>query len=384
MSTVLTRLHGHHDRLLELIYHTTVDARQWPVFMRKLVELIDGRSARMLFMDASARRVDNSFKVNIDEDYHQQYVDYFVNKCPWRPELSGKPDSRMYSTFLDFACDQDSYHATEFYNDWARPQGIEHGMLGTVACRDDHTVQLLVQRTGEPGHFTRAELAYVDTLVPHIRRALELQRRLDLERAGSSIAQQAAEARALPFLVLDSRLRVIYLSERAEKLLARHSELRVRNDRLRCSDPTLGVRLRQILKDTAAAADDSWEKAGGSLMAPDQLGHVLELIVYPLHPAYRGLFSTGDAHLAVYLNGDATSLRLDRRLIRMRFNLTSAETELAESLINGIGLEDHAKRRRTSIHTVRTQSKTLLAKTGCSRQGQLLPKLFPYVCASGS
>ena len=372
MSAVLKRLHGHHDHLLELIYHTAVDAQQWPVFMRRLVDRTDGRSARILFMDANASSVRNSFKVNIDDGYHQQYVDHFVNTCPWRPELAYKSKGRLYSTFLDFTCDQKGYHATEFYNDWAGPQGIEHGMLGTVAYRDNHTVQLLVQRTVEPGHFTRGEIAYVSTLVPHIRRALELRRRLDAEQTKRSLAQQAAEARTLPFLLLDSQLRVIYFSDCAKTVLDRHSELDLRNDRLFCSDPTLGARLRQLLLDTAA----------GSLLAPDKLARVLELIVYPLHPAYDGVFANGDAHVVVYLNDETMAHRLDRRLIRARFKLTSAETELAESLINGVGLEEHAKRRRTSIHTVRTQSKTLLAKTSCSRQGQLLPKLFPYVYAS--
>ena len=382
MSAVLKRLHGHHDHLLELIYHTAVDTRQWPVFMRRLVDLIDGRSARILFMDASASSVQNSFKVNIDDAYHQQYVDHFVNTCPWRPELAYKSKGRLYSTFLDFTCDQKGYHGTEFYNDWASPQGIEHGMLGTVAYRDNHTVQLLVQRTVEPGHFTRGEIAYVSTLVPHIRRALELRRRLDAEQTKRSLAQQAAEARTLPFLLLDSQLRVTYVSDCAKTVLDRHSELDIRNDRLFCSDPTLGARLRQLLLDTAAADRGAWDKAGGSLLAPDKRARVLELIVYPLHPAYHGVFATGDAHVVVYLNDETMAHRLDRRLIRARFKLTSAETELAESLINGVGLEEHAKRRRTSIHTVRTQSKTLLAKTGCSRQGQLLPKLFPYVYAS--
>lgn len=384
MSAVLKRLHGHHDHLLELIYHTAVDTRQWPVFMRRLVDLIDGRSARILFMDANASSVRNSFKVNIDDGYHQQYVDHFVNTCPWRPELAYKSKGRLYSTFLDFTCDQKGYHATEFYNDWAGPQGIEHGMLGTVAYRDNHTVQLLVQRTVEPGHFTRGEIAYVSTLVPHIRRALELRRRLDAEQTKRSLAQQAAEARTLPFLLLDSQLRVTYVSDCAKTVLDRHSELDLRNDRLFCSDPTLGVRLRQLLLDTAAADRGAWDKAGGSLLAPDKRARVLELIVYPLHPAYHGVFATGDAHVVVYLNDETMAHRLDRRLIRARFGLTSAETDLAESLINGVGLEEHAKRRRTSIHTVRTQSKSLLAKTGCSRQAQLPPKLFPYVCASGS
>ena len=382
MSAVLKRLHGHHDHLLELIYHTAVDTRQWPVFMRRLVDLIDGRSARILFMDANASSVQNSFKVNIDDGYHRQYVDHFVNTCPWRPELAYKSKGRLYSTFLDFTCDQKGYHATEFYNDWAGPQGIEHGMLGTVAYRDNHTVQLLVQRTVEPGHFTRGEIAYVSTLVPHIRRALELRRRLDAEQTKRSLAQQAAEARTLPFLLLDSQLRVTYVSDCAKTVLDRHSELDILNDRLCCGDPTLGARLRQLLLDTAAADRGAWDKAGGSLLAPDKRARVLELIVYPLHPAYDGVFATGDAHVVVYLHDETMAHRLDRRLIRARFKLTSAETELAESLINGVGLEEHAKRRRTSIHTVRTQSKTLLAKTGCSRQGQLLPKLFPYVYAS--
>jgi DNA-binding CsgD family transcriptional regulator len=57
------------------------------------------------------------------------------------------------------------------------------------------------------------------------------------------------------------------------------------------------------------------------------------------------------------------------------YNLTRAEADIANLLLEGLSLEQISEQRLVSLDTVRSQVKTLLAKTGSSRQSTLIKKL---------
>jgi uncharacterized pyridoxal phosphate-containing UPF0001 family protein len=54
--------------VLEHLYRTPTDVRQWRGFLAKLTDATNSRSARLLVMDKEAKRVHYSDKVNIDDD----------------------------------------------------------------------------------------------------------------------------------------------------------------------------------------------------------------------------------------------------------------------------------------------------------------------------
>jgi DNA-binding CsgD family transcriptional regulator len=61
--------------------------------------------------------------------------------------------------------------------------------------------------------------------------------------------------------------------------------------------------------------------------------------------------------------------------LRGAFGLTEAEAAVAAALCAGKTLTDHALSRGVSIHTVRTQLRALLQKTGAERQSDLISLL---------
>jgi hypothetical protein len=176
----------------------------------------------MLFMNHAANQVKNSLTVNIDEGFHRQYVDYYVNSCPWRTEL---------------------------------------------------------------------------------------QRQLEGKQLVRTLGMKAAEATALPFLVLNNRLRVIHATNRALRVMEGCKTIRIRQDRLCCVELALHNKLQRLLQNTVKAQHGNWQDAGGRLAIPGEDKSCLELIAYPLHPAHSGLFTTGDLHVAVYLNAETFHLQ---------------------------------------------------------------------------
>jgi DNA-binding CsgD family transcriptional regulator len=62
-------------------------------------------------------------------------------------------------------------------------------------------------------------------------------------------------------------------------------------------------------------------------------------------------------------------------VIQGLFDLTAAEARVAAGLLEGASIQDLSRRHRVSTETIRTQVKSLLAKSGVRRQGEFIAKL---------
>ncbi len=363
-----------HRELVESLYLCPGDPGQWSVFLERMVQLTDSRSARLLVMDPASARVESSIKHNIDDSYHQQYVDYHVNTCPWRPELEQLQPGRLYSTFLDFSCKQDAFYRTEFFNDWAKPQDIHHGVCGTVYQSDEQKIQLLVQRTGGQGHFSHRDTGFFNRLLPHLRRVIVLQRQLDTIRQQSEALGLARDMSPLPFLLLDSDGRVIHLTAEAEQAVSSTEKLAIHEGRLKLKGgQDLQQRLHKHIKACLDSAAGCWDQAGGWFRVEGNPGVPLHLLVMPVHPdvAYPA-FSGTSAFAAVFIHDPATRVRLCPDNLKAIYGITPAESRLLQALVQGESLESYAASNSRSLHTIKTQLKSLLRKTGTDRQVTLV------------
>lgn len=359
--------------LLENIYLSVAEPERWQQSLHMLVELTRSRSARLLVMDAAAQVVRHSLKVNIDDSAHRDYVNHFVNTCPWRPELQQKTPGRLYSTYLDFSCRQPHYYRTEFYNDWARELDIHHGVCGTVDRRDGETVQLLIQRTRGQGPYMERETAAINSVLPHFRRALYLGRRIAAERVQSQAVTKAAESSRLPFFLIGEDGCVCYGSPAAERMLRDGWLPAPRRGRLRCFVDGDGARLRRLVGDCLRTAQGGGWSAGGSLLLHRPDGRWLHAMVTPVHPEMEpvSLFPMNRSFVAVFLHDPQTSVSLDLVRIAELYGLTDAEARVAGAVANGDSLEKLAASTGVSIHTVRSQLKAVFRKTGTRRQAAL-------------
>jgi DNA-binding CsgD family transcriptional regulator len=55
-------------------------------------------------------------------------------------------------------------------------------------------------------------------------------------------------------------------------------------------------------------------------------------------------------------------------VLRSLYGLTPAEARLAQGLVNGLSLQEYAEQQSVSIHTVRSQFRTIATKAGVGRQ----------------
>jgi DNA-binding CsgD family transcriptional regulator len=87
--------------------------------------------------------------------------------------------------------------------------------------------------------------------------------------------------------------------------------------------------------------------------------------------------------VAVFISDPGQRGEPSEQTLSQLFGLTRAEAALATQLSRGLQLQDAADALNISPHTARTQLKAIFAKTGVSRQAELVRLLVKSVAALG-
>jgi DNA-binding CsgD family transcriptional regulator len=126
-------------------------------------------------------------------------------------------------------------------------------------------------------------------------------------------------------------------------------------------------RLRERPTGSATIADFS---VGPSSDAPPYL-----VAIRPIPVEHRTRGAKMEAEAIVFVRDPLSRNTTALRMLRDVLKLTDAEASVAQSLQAGMRLEDYARARGVSIHTVYAHLRSIKEKTGCSRMGELIAKL---------
>jgi DNA-binding CsgD family transcriptional regulator len=254
-------------------------------------------------------------------------------------------------------------------------QRLDRGGLGgavwlsfPIAPRRAFTL-ILHRQPGDYGDLRPAEEKYLETLMPHLMRAIRLSP--GLTPIGADPFRAALGRLQNPVMLLGAGQQVDWFNDAAERLLRRAAAVRVVAGRLDCAEPGDGRRLRDRIAQVRARALPTATLAvgrGGAM---------------PLHLRVEPLGNADDAEpaIALFLAEPGEALALDPAALAALFGLTPAEAQLAAALGAGASIADHAAQRGITVGTARIQLKQVLAKTGTARQSELIRRLCNSLAA---
>jgi DNA-binding CsgD family transcriptional regulator len=268
-----------------------------------------------------------------------------------------------------------------FYQEFLIPYG-GRWVSGMKLVEDGALVSLLAMMRGlHQIPFSKSEDALAQRLAHHLSLAVKLY------RTNSMLANQASNSLALlgkieaPLLLIDEQRRIHFANPAARSILDAAEALVERGNELYCrraqDDTDLLLALRRLRLSNNAYL--------GELVAPEEKAfmrcalpgssHYLGVYLHAIRPEMSlGVF--GRTPLAMMLLHDPRRrLQLDPFMVAAAFDLTPAESQLAVSLAKGMSVNEVAIARGVSIETVRSQVKSIFAKTGTSQQSDLVSLL---------
>lgn len=268
------------------------------------------------------------------------------------------------------------FRSTDYYQDFFRRMGILHTCSGIVFDQEAPAgipqALLVFYRGPERPAFTPEDERLVELFIPHLQRAVRIAVQIDGARMLSAVRDRIFEASPYGMAVCSRDGRVLYANARMERILEAQDGLAYREGRITVSrERDHDTFLRALVACSAPPGIAAPLEDAFRIHRPS--GKTAYAVrVYRL-PAWDRMLGLGVQAVACLQITDPAEGPHDLiEPLRRLYGLTAAECRLVAALVRGDAPKEAAQRFQVSENTIRTQLKSVLAKTGVRRQVDLV------------
>jgi DNA-binding CsgD family transcriptional regulator/PAS domain-containing protein len=354
---------------VEAIYDCALDAAHWKEALRLIGALTDSPFAAIGTTDYARGRHENAVFVGVDPTY----VDSYREKFPVNPIISACHMRPLGEVYRLTSIISDEIVNSQFVHCWSRPQDLGD-LIGVNAIRAGQRVgglSVFRIKSSQP-HFGKKHVHILRLLAPHIRRTFAISHALDLRAVTSQALEATLDALTAGVYLADREGRLVYLNRAAEGQIRAGSTLRVVDNRLVPRNSDAHSMINRAISE--ATSNESAIPAGGiALGLPDTEKGGLVATVLPLNQGRRrDLSRSFAATAAVFVQNPVVSPHYPGEAFGKLYRLTDAELRVVLAMAPGLGVKEAAALLGIGEVTARTHLQHVYAKTGTSKQTELL------------
>ena len=362
------------EELVGLIYDAVVCPEAWQTFIEKLVAGTRSRSGLLILQNTENLDIAHTLQDGFDPSTRSEYNRDFRDQDLWVRTMTQLPRETFYPSRAGLP--QKLFRRSCIYNEFCKPLDIEHAAAAFLSTEGPWAVRVSLQRTKRQGEFSDVEIGGLQSLVPHLRRGLMLGRELCRYRGDfeATMAQLT-----MPCLLLNQLRRVVAINASARHLIATHPGLTVRNDALLVKAGSIAQRVDSLIQDCLQTLSSGQGQGGGYVTLPREDRLPLIMSVIPFRGGIGAEQLQGGATVAVLFYDPERRQPVDVKLFMDVYGLTQTEAQVAALLAAGRNTREIAHARQVSGNAIKYHLKSIYAKTGTHRQGELVSLLLALV-----
>lgn len=305
---------------------------------------------------------------NWTESALDHYYKYWIDRDPWIERFHKFP--RFLPQNNDEIYPVEELVKSPCYNDFAIPFADAHWFAGARApIAGCHSMGFSFHRGTNDEQFNLQDLALFAMLLPHCARSLRLRHELQEQRRLAANAFELLARLAIAACVLDHEGRLLFANRRAERVFQSSDGLSLgRGGRLGAALAEEQAALQHLLGRDRLKLGPS---ASGAIAVARPSGKS----AYQLHllpePSALRLCETDKPRFLLLIGDPADPARPLTENLVAAYGLTGREAAILAQIAEGLSLPEIAERLGIGHGTVRTHTKSLLAKTGCRKQVEL-------------
>ena len=364
--------------IVELIYAAGLDPAAWPKITEYLGRTFPFAAVALQVANLGDTNDVNFSLANWEDGALESYAGHFFNISPW---VKVHQQARLGVPYHAYeTCPSFSFLNTEFYHDWIRPYKVGCGATAIKLIDDGRRFATLSMNYDER-LFQRAKdpIAHLfTTLAPHLNRAIEMNRRISCSETLARTVEGLLHAIAGPAFLLTSDCRIVQMNERADQLVKQRSG--------GISLGRAGHLLLESAADTRKLKRLVAEAANPNRIYPSSANGLLSIqttgtgpnsifvfpVVAPSDQSIIRIIQDSSRQVLAVVNYRADAARPQADVLMGALGLSPAEARVVVAFAMGQRLTEYAEQTGRSIHTVRLQLKSAMAKTGCHTQADLM------------
>lgn len=351
------------DSIVDLIYEAAIVSDLWPTTIEAIANQTGCYGGALFSIKPDSNMVCASqtcaphLKALIEEGWAERNIR--AQRLVSKAQVGFVTDHDLCST--------DEIENHPIYTQFLRPRGLGWSIATYIAGADDDIVIFSIDQSFDKGPVSQSVGKYLDHTRPHIARAALLAAQFNIERIQGSLTN--LEMLGIPAFAIHRNGKVRLANHHAHKL---QSQIKITAfDKLQIIDDATRQNFHH------AMASVHLNQAPCSLPAPG-LDNAPPIVIHliPVRRQARDIFCNVDAIVAVVpLNFPGQSIGM---LMKKLYDLTQAETVVAEALISGLTVQAIAQRQGLSTETIRSHVKKVLLKTGSNRQADLIARFSGF------
>jgi DNA-binding CsgD family transcriptional regulator len=349
------------DQLIDRIYEAAIIPENWPSILEEISAIAGCYGGTLFAMDAQQE------VRHVSTDQYRDVMQIFLRDGWTKQNIRAtRLEKLKYPGFVT-DCDVISVEemdAHPFYTELLRPNGGGWA-IGTIipVPSGDLLVFNLERRYGR-GPIEKELCGRLDPLRPHLARAGLMASRLRMERARAMV--ETLKQIGLPAAVLRENGQALAINDLFQ-LLSNQISIGA-FDEITIKNPSSDALMKKSLVRLKETRDGSELKSIPIPATPDHPALVAHLI--PIKGGAHDIFSRAFSILLITPLHAPTAPTED--VLNGLFDLSPAEVKVAQGIISGKTIEGVAAELHLSRETIRTQLKSVFAKTGTSRQAELV------------
>lgn len=351
------------------IYDCALDPQRWSDAIRRIGELCESGAGGLCVHDLRNVEDVHLFEIGYTKEF-SQLVQKHYQQSPFATASLVHEVGDVVT--LATICPEDEWRESRIYNDVLKPYGILD-YIGLNALRTSGRVASVhSSRTVPAERYGQREICIFKLLSPHICRTLAISDALDIRTLNSQVLEATLDALVAGVYLVARDGRVVYMNAAAEQQIKTGSAIRIVNNRLLPSDLQARQALARATDDAAGEKLDA-ESGGHSLAIPDPQGEGYVATLLRLDRGSRqGIMAPFAASVAVFVQKPARVPMMPGEAFAKLYRLTGGELRVLLALAQGLGGKEAADMLGISEPTVRTHLQNIFAKTGTSRQTDVL------------
>jgi DNA-binding CsgD family transcriptional regulator len=351
--------------LVEAIYDAGLDPSLWNNVVTGIRDFVGGQACGLFSKDSISKFGVTHYYCGADPHYIRLYSETHSKFDP----LTVLPPHGQIVSIPDLV-NFDEYRRGRFYQEWMRPQGCSDAANvvlenSNASCPVMMTV-LSGRRMVDPVMKHRLSL-----VVPHASRALLINRAMTSQLTLATALAEVLDNLACGIFLLDGFCRVVHANSAGHALLAADDLVRSVAGQLVTSSAEANQTLREAFATRNESALLAKKRHAFSLLSPSGERYVAHIL--PLSSVLRGGSERViDAVGALLLRKVSPGGQSYGELIARTFDLTPAELRVFLSIVEVGGVPETAVALGIAETTAKTHLHRVFAKTGVSRQADLV------------
>ena len=357
---------------IEAIYAAGLDEMLWPDALAQVMHAVGGIAATLEIFERSTARLTELHAYGLPPANEVAYLDHYFSLNPRIPALMNVEPGTIVTDYT--VLDERSMNRDTFYAGFLAPTGYRYFIGANFDASARQVFLFSVQRAAKQGHVGKDETKKMRLLMPHVRQAFDMTRRLRRTNAADRSYKAALDWLSDGVALLRADGRVVHANERFQAIARRGDGIRIHSGKVDIADPAGRTHFANAI-GAVEKARSGFEPDSCDITVPRQAGAPPYIVsIRPLVRAVRERHQT-DADIIVFVHDHLQGNPATVRILRDLFGLTEAEANLARALQAGVTPNNYAQERAVSRNTVYTHLRRIKEKTTCHRLPELIRKL---------